>query len=170
MQWWRQQPKCITEGCTALQAAHYRCRPHERLALTEGKSEHMQQKWLAKFRANIDPDVETGCWVWTGPTNEHGYGLHQAGGTWLAHRYGYVWFVGGHARGQVLDHLCNRPLCVRPDHMMPMSNTNNTSLRDERALAQGMEFFRHARATPLYLRMFTWALQHGLPCGKPSLP
>lgn len=169
MQWYRKQPKCRAEDCSSIQAAHYYCRPHEQLALTT-RTLAMQQKTLQRFRRAIEPDWGTGCWMWQERANEDGYGQFHAGGAWLAHRFSYVWFCGGHERGKVLDHLCNRPLCVRPDHMLPMTNTNNSSLRQERAFAVEREFFRAARITPRYLSVIKWAVDNDLPSGKPARP
>lgn len=63
---------------------------------------------------------------------------------------------------------CNRPPCVRPDHLLPI--TNNSSLRQERAFAVEREFFCAARITPRYLNVIKWAVDNGLPSGKPVRP
>lgn len=167
--WHRKQKQCKSPGCKNMQVAHYRCRPHEREALTLRKSKRKQQEWLDKFLANIDADLETGCWMWTGPTNPDGYGLHQADGTWLAHRYSFVWFHRGHARNRVLDHLCNRALCVRPDHLQPITNTENSRLRYSRELIADKNFFLAANGSPVYPRAVKWAQENGLPWEKPEL-
>jgi hypothetical protein len=93
--------------------------------------------------------------------------MFSAGGTWLAHRFSYVWFYGGHATGKVLDHLCNVPRCVRPDHLWPITNTNNLSLMHQRALAGNLEYWRHCRITPYSVELIRWAVAKGLPWGKP---
>lgn len=165
-EWHREQPKCITPGCRRMMKSKKRCRIHEPLELTAGKSEHKQQKWLAKFRQNIEPDPRTECWVWTGPMNPKGYGLHQAGSTWLAHRYSYAWFVGSQDQGKVLDHLCTVKLCVRPDHLLSMPNTSNVSLEKERAFMVGVDFFKASWITPRYPKMIEWAKANGLPWKK----
>lgn len=165
--WQRGQKKCVTPGCRLMQAGHGRCRPHERLHLTAGKSDAIQQERLTRFRKSIEPDADTGCWIWAGPTNEHGYGMFIAGGSWYAHRFSYVWFVGGHERGKQLDHLCNNILCVRPDHLFAITGTNNTKLRDQRALNPQPDFFRHSRITPRYLSVIKFGAKTGLPTRKP---
>lgn len=139
--WLRSQPKCRAGGCNnTLQAAECKtrgdyCRPHEQLALTT-RSAAAQEKSLKRFREGIEPDWELGCWLWK-ETPDEGYGKFHAGGLWLAHRFSYVWFMGGHERQKTLDHIFNRPLCTRPDHMEPISDTINTKRRDERAFAPG---------------------------------
>lgn len=164
-QWHRLQPKCKAPDCRRMQAAHYYCRPHEQLALTS-RPTLAQQRTLTNFRRFIEPDLVSGCWLWMGATNEKGYGMFSADGTWLAHRFSYVWFLGGHDQGKVLDHICNVTRCVRPDHLWAITNTNNLSLMHQRALAEDKEFWRHTAATPLYLSVFLWAVGNDLPCRK----
>lgn len=166
-QWYRRQPKCRAHDCNAIQAAHYYCRVHERLALST-RSEAAQLQTLRNFRNHIKPDWETGCWLWQDATNEKGYGMFSAGGSWLAHRFAFVWFCGGHARGKVLDHLCNITNCVRPDHLWPITNTSNLSLMHQRAFAGPQDYWRHSRITPFYLSMFLWARENDLPWRKPE--
>ncbi|KQR06437.1 hypothetical protein ASF74_03445 [Arthrobacter sp. Leaf145] len=168
-QWHRLQPKCKADGCKRLQAGHFYCRPHERLSMSL-RSEAAQRRTLAKFLAQIEPDPETGCWLWTGGTNPKGYGTFSTNGSWLAHRFAYVWFCGGHAPRKVLDHLCDVNRCVRPDHVWPIANTYNLRLMHERAGATDKEFWRDARFTPHILSMIAWAIENDLPHTKPTPP
>lgn len=94
---------------------------------------------------------------------------HERLALWLAHRFSYVWFYGGHATGKVLDHLCNVSRCVRPDHLWPITNTNNLSLMHQRALAGELEYWRHARITPYSVALIRWARANQLPWGKPAV-
>ncbi len=167
MQWFRRQTKCKEAGCKRLTAGHGYCRPHERLALST-RTPAAQAASLDRFRRGIEPDSVTGCWLWQERPNESGYPLFHAGGAWLAHRFAYVWFAGGHKPRHVLDHLCNQPLCVRPDHLLPMTNTNNLALRRQRDEAECTEFWRHSAMTPNYLSAILWAAKVGLPYSKPD--
>ncbi|MFE4077977.1 HNH endonuclease [Paenarthrobacter sp. YIM B13468] len=167
-QWLRKQIKCRVPGCNRVKAAHYLCRTHERLALSE-RSPEAQAETLMNFRLQIEPDPVTGCWLWTGTKNPKGYGHSgTVGGTWLAHRFAYVWFCGGHAPGKVLDHICNVVHCVRPDHLWAITNTENLRLMHERAAADDKEFWRHTRTTPVIDSMIIWAIDNGLPYLKPE--
>lgn len=59
-----------------------------------------------------------GCWFWQGPTNAKGYGLVSAGGTTTAHRA--AWMLRNNQmvpEGKCVLHKCDRPQCVRPDHL-----------------------------------------------------
>lgn len=68
-------------------------------------------------------DVQNDCWMWTGSKTGNGYGQ-----VWLntkekeaAHRVAYKMFVGPIPEGFHVDHLCRNRLCVRPDHLEPLS-------------------------------------------------
>ena len=102
------------------------------------------------FWSRIVCDLASGCWLWTGPTTKKGYG--DAGhvfnlGPNLAHRITYMLLVGPLARGHALDHLCRTPLCVRPDHLEPVSDEVNTrrmlaAMRRQRAWQQVGQIIR----------------------------
>jgi hypothetical protein len=68
--------------------------------------------------------VTDGCWDWTGGKTSQGYGLFSTTGQnadqTVAHRVVYELLVGPIPEGLVLDHLCRRPNCVRPDHLEPV--------------------------------------------------
>jgi len=43
----------------------------------------------------------------------------------MAHRFSYELFIGEIPKGMQIDHLCQRPLCVNPDHMEAVSGIAN---------------------------------------------
>lgn len=169
--WSREQSKCGAGGCNAMLLPAERstrsdyCRLHERLALTN-RSPAAQEKTLNRFREGIEPDWVYGCWMWREVPNQDGYGQMHAGTPWLAHRFSYVWFYGGHKRLLTLDHLCNRTRCVRPDHMQAISRSRNIARRDKRAFAPALKPFDVGFA-PSSQRADEWAQRMGLPFGNP---
>ncbi len=70
------------------------------------------------------------CWIWTLAPDKHGYGQF---GTWeqnrkrtyRAHKWSYEDVVGLVPDGLELDHLCKVPMCVRPDHLEPVTHREN---------------------------------------------
>lgn len=170
-QWWRLQPKCryqrgLYRQCNRIQArVHGYCREHEGYALRT-RRKVAQEKTLARFRDCVTPDWETGCWMWNEGTNEDGYGVLWVGQLrWYAHRFSYAWFMGGHLPRRVLDHICNRKLCVRPEHLWPITNTLNNKLRRDRAFAGLLEWWKDAHGIPDKLSTAVWARNNGLPYG-----
>lgn len=76
---------------------------------------------------STEPD---GCWTWRGPANSSEDG-RDYGTLWdgtrqvLAHRWSYGHFVGPIPDGLVIDHTCETPRCVRPDHLEPVTQPVN---------------------------------------------
>lgn len=74
------------------------------------------------FWARAEPDLNTGCWLWTGAaTKDDGYGQFGKPVV-LAHRYAWVLAYGpipegdGH-HGTCVLHRCDTPRCINPAHL-----------------------------------------------------
>jgi hypothetical protein len=60
----------------------------------------------------------SGCWLWTGKTDEFGYGRMKVGRQLArAHRVAYEIFVGPIPLGECVLHSCDTPNCVFPGHL-----------------------------------------------------
>lgn len=173
--WKRTLPMCKHDGCQGrlgLKPKDSRqgyCRKHDYLLLGEPhRTADAIEKTRNKFVAQIVGDAVNGCWVWAGRINGKGYPLINVGNhEWLAHRYSYGSFIGGHEPGLTLDHVCRNPLCVRPDHLMPMTLLSNTRKQHD-----GREWTRDEVASALRLvpemsmELSLWAMLKGLPIGR----
>jgi HNH endonuclease len=66
------------------------------------------------------------CWIWQGGTQSQGYGRMSVDGKLVpAHRHYYEATKGPVPIGLQLDHLCHEPSCVNPDHLEPVTSTEN---------------------------------------------
>ncbi|WP_314191274.1 HNH endonuclease [uncultured Arthrobacter sp.] len=184
----RQKPQCKADGCSArLEAGHSRqgyCRWHEPLLLREPiRTPEAINRTLDKFLSQITPTQEGldglfGCWPWTGRRNKAepglegqprpGYGLISIGkNEWLSHRFSYGYFVGGHRPGLTLDHVCRNSLCVRPDHLMPMTQRRNSELEHKRVIDNPEAVLHDLSLLPnMQPGVMAWAMLKSLPVGR----
>lgn len=84
-----------------------------------------------RFLNKLDKDPN-GCWIWTASIDRDGYGRFGVPGKtrsewrmFLAHRVSYETFVGPIPKGLELDHLCRVRACTNPDHLEPVTRSEN---------------------------------------------
>jgi hypothetical protein len=82
----------------------------------------------ARFWNNVNiisDSNSSACWLWTGATNNKGYGVSGIGNgkIQLAHRLAASFAEDIDDR--VVMHACDNPLCVRPDHLRIGSQQDN---------------------------------------------
>lgn len=82
---------------------------------------------------------ESGCWIWSGDTNDDGYGRIYLGDKKrvLAHRYSYEKFNGEIPSGLCVCHKCDVPSCINPDHLWLGTHAQNMSDRNKKGRARG---------------------------------
>ena len=72
-----------------------------------------------------------GCWIFTGATNESGYGIVGTGPRGSpndrAHRITYKHFVGEIPSGMFVCHQCDTPSCCNPEHLFLGTNQDNVN-------------------------------------------
>lgn len=79
----------------------------------------------ARFWSNVDRSAEHGCWPWVGRARRVGYGVFGKPPR-LAHRVSWSLNRGRDIpRGQVIMHLCDNPICVRPEHLRLGTHADN---------------------------------------------
>lgn len=90
----------------------------------------LPKDYLATIKARIESRyeiTENGCWEWTGWRFPYGYGSiaikSKARG---AHRVYYQLVNGFIDNELVIDHLCENPPCINPDHLEPVTIGENT--------------------------------------------
>ena len=80
-----------------------------------------------RFEAKVQPEPNSGCWLWSGACSNGGYGRFKIEGDMLklAHRLSYEHFVGPIADGLCIDHLCRVRSCVNPSHLEAVTLREN---------------------------------------------
>lgn len=79
-----------------------------------------------RFWKYVEPEPNSGCWLWIGGTNLKGYGRFWDGEKMvLPQRFSYEAFRGPIPESFELDHLCRVPPCVNPVHLEPVPQTVN---------------------------------------------
>ena len=85
---------------------------------------------IERIRRRIK-EIEGGCWEWQGALSTAGYGriawAHAPHKMTYAsvHRVLYTVDVGPIPKGLDLDHLCRVRRCVNPEHLEPVSRSEN---------------------------------------------
>jgi HNH endonuclease len=80
--------------------------------------------WEQRLWRFIEPEPNTGCWLWSGSRTRGEYGHMAKHGR--AHRVVYLLLRGAIPPGLQLDHLCRVRTCVNPDHLAPVTNAENS--------------------------------------------
>lgn len=90
----------------------------ETVSLTEAQAERFREHFAERVQRN----GECAEWISSSPKYPQ---VHIAGRTMRAHRVAYMAFVGPIPGGLVLDHLCMNTMCVNPDHLEPVTQSEN---------------------------------------------
>lgn len=101
---------------------------HKGLRCLSCAQRHRQAKnWETRFWAKVEPEPNSGCWLWIGKRDRNNYGRMSWPwkGQVLAHRVAYILASGPIPDGLELDHLCRLPPCVNPSHLQAVSHSVN---------------------------------------------
>ena len=83
---------------------------------------------LSDMERFIQPEPNSGCWLWIGASTSNGYGLYAPPApakTRQAHRESYQLLVGPIPDGLEIDHLCRVRSCVNPFHLEAVTHREN---------------------------------------------
>ena len=90
------------------------------------------------FDRRLEPEPNTGCWLWLGSVNNKGYGMTSYHGhAMLVHRLACL--LAGHPieSDKEAAHSCDVPRCARPAHLHPSTHQQNMAESVLRGRAAG---------------------------------
>lgn len=89
---------------------------------------------LKRFWGKVNKSEDDGgCWEWIGHKDKGGYGkcnFNDKG--FRAHRASYIIAYGNIPEGKLICHKCDRPSCIRPDHLFLGTNLENIADRNSK--------------------------------------
>lgn len=110
-----------------------------------------------RFKKYVEPEPNSGCWLWSGLINPSGYGRISVNGRmWLAHRWGYEYFRHPIADGLQLDHLCRVRSCVNPFHLRPVTTRENLLAPGSLAIPKKHAMITHCPRGHSYSGLNLW--------------
>jgi hypothetical protein len=98
-----------------------------------------EDTWLVDDRG-----FESPCWIWQGRKDRLGYGRLKT--KTVAHRWAYEQKHGPLSPKLHLDHLCEQPSCVNPDHLRPITPAEHKR-RHSKLTWEQVEEIRRATTT-----------------------
>ena len=100
-------------------------------------NKHSKRSVSERFSGKVAPDAATGCWLWKDSLDKDGYGkLWVDGRNVRAHRVAWMLAHGDPPQDALILHRCDRPACVRVDHLYAGTPADNMKDKAARGRCQ----------------------------------
>ena len=126
--------QCPVEDCKRVVAAKGLCAMHRRRMLRFGQLDapryELRPSWVSThdwFMSKVKREDGEGCWLWSGGVHL-GYGRFYNADLRKVTPAHHFLAPPLASKGMVYHHLCENGLCVRPEHLEPMTRRDHQQL------------------------------------------